>query len=241
MAAEYFWRLTRHEAATAFAELPHIMRCQICKRRYSPAHRFSNPVRSYTLSSSFQYRAVALLLSGATLALSACAPLIIGGAATAVAMAEDRRTSGVFVDDENIENRALFKVKSRFSGQVHVNITSYNRQVLISGEAASDAVKRGVEEEVATVGGIQRIFNEMEVGPQAGMMGVSNDTRLTTIVKTRFLEASRFQTNHVKVVTEANVVYLMGIVKRSEADAASQLASTTSGVSRVVRLFEYLD
>ena len=156
-------------------------------------------------------------------------------------MAEDRRTSGVFVDDENIENRALLKVKSRFSGQVHVNITSYNRQVLISGEAASDEVKRGVEEEVATVGGIKRIFNEMAVSPQAGVIGVSNDTRLTTIVKTRFLEASRFQTNHVKVVTEANVVYLMGIVKRSEADAASQLASTTSGVSRVVRLFEYLD
>lgn len=193
------------------------------------------------MSSSFQYRAVALLLSGVVLTLSACAPLIIGGAATAVAMAEDRRSSGVFVDDENIENRALLKVKSRFSGQVHVNITSYNRHVLISGEAASEAVKRGVEDEVSSVAGTKRVYNEMAVGPQAGVMSVSNDTRLTTIVKTRFLEANRFQSNHVKVVTEANVVYLMGIVKRSEADVASQLASTTSGVSRVVRLFEYLD
>ena len=195
---------------------------------------------------NFPVAARSAMLVGAVAAmavtlLSGCAPLVIGGAATAVMMAEDRRSSGVFVDDENIENRALLKVKSRFSNQVHVNITSYNRHVLISGEAASDAVRKGVEEEVATVAGIKRIFNEMAIGPLAGVMAVSNDTRLTTIVKTRFLEANRFQPNHVKVVTEAGVVYLMGIVKRSEADAAAQLASTTAGVNRVVRLFEYLD
>lgn len=183
----------------------------------------------------------AAIVTAAVSLLSGCAPLVIGGAATVVMMAEDRRSSGVFVDDENIENRALLKVKSRFNNQVHINITSYNRQVLISGEAASETIKKGVEEEVATVAGIKRIFNEMSVGPQAGVMSVSNDARLTTVVKTRFLEANRFQPNHVKVVTEAGVVYLMGIVKRSEADAAAQLASTTAGVSRVVRLFEYLD
>ena len=186
----------------------------------------------------------ALLFLGtafALLTLTACAPILLGGAVTAVALTEDRRTGGAFVDDENIENRALLKVKSRFGDQVHVNITSYNRQVLLSGEANTDVIKRGVEDEVSTVPGIKRIFNEMTVGPQAGVIAVSNDTRLTAIVKTRFLEANRFQANHVKVVTEANVVFLMGIVKRTEADAATQLASTTSGVSRVVRLFEYLD
>ncbi len=195
------------------------------------------------LTKSFRSRAPRLALLGALLALglSACAPFIIGGAVTAVSLAEDRRTSGVFVDDENIENRALFKVKSRFGNQIHVNITSYNRQVLITGEAASEALKRGVEEEVLTVVGIKRVHNEMAVGPQAGVIAVTNDSRLTTIVKTRFLEANRFQANHVKVVTEASVVYLLGIVKRAEAEAASQLASTTSGVVRVVRLFEYLD
>lgn len=196
------------------------------------------------MSSKFSVRYFALLFSAATLALvnlTACAPILIGGAVTAVALTEDRRSSGAFVDDENIENRALLKVKSRFGDQVHVNITSYNRHVLLSGEASSDAVKRGVEDEVSTVPGIKRVFNEMAVGPQAGVIAVSNDTRLTTIVKTRFLEANRFQANHVKVITEANVVFLMGIVKRAEADAATQLASTTSGVSRVVRLFEYLD
>ena len=196
------------------------------------------------MSSKISVRNVTLLLSGATLAmltLTACAPILIGGAVTAVALTEDRRTSGAFVDDENIENRALLRVKSRFGDQIHINITSYNRHVLISGEAASDAVKRGVEEEVSSVAGIKRFYNEMAVGPQAGVFAVSNDTRLTTIVKTRFLEANRFQANHVKVITEANVVFLMGVVKRAEADAATQLASTTSGVSRVVRLFEYLD
>lgn len=184
---------------------------------------------------------VAIGVVAASALLSGCAAIVIGGAATAVAVAEDRRTTGVFVDDENIENRALVKVKSRFSSLVHVNITSYNRQVLISGEVVSDDVKRQIEEEVNTVPGIKRIFNELVVGPQASVLSVSNDTRLTTIVKTRFFEANRFQPNHVKVVTENGVVFLLGIVKRSEADAATQLASTTSGVARVVRLFEYLD
>ncbi len=188
-----------------------------------------------------QRLSLGVLLGAMMWLMAGCAPLIIGGAVAAVAVTEDRRTGGVFVDDENIENRALLKVKTRFGNQVHVNITSYNRQVLITGETTSDQVKRGVEDEINSVPGIKRIFNEMIVGPQAGVVSVSNDARLTTIVKTRFLEANRFQANHVKVVTEANVVYLMGIVKRTEADAAAQLASTTSGVVRVVRLFEYLD
>jgi osmotically-inducible protein OsmY len=193
------------------------------------------------MNTSPRHVAAMMILSGVLLGVSGCAPLIIGGAVTAVALAEDRRSSGVFVDDENIENRALLKVKTRFGSQVHVNITSYNRHVLISGEAASEAVKRGVEDEVRSVGGVNYVHNEMAISSQAGVLAISNDTRLTTIVKTRFLEANRFQSNHVKVVTEASVVYLMGIVKRSEADAATQLASTTSGVVRVVRLFEYLD
>ena len=183
----------------------------------------------------------ALAVISAGFMLSACVPLVLGGAATVVAVAEDRRSPGTFIDDEALESQALLRVKSRFGGQVHVNITSYNRHLLVSGEAVTDAVKRGVEEEIATVRGVKRVFNEMIVGPLAGVMSVSNDTRLTTVVKARFLDAGRFQTNHVKVVTEAGTVFLLGIVKKSEADAATQLASTTSGVSRVVRLFEYLD
>jgi osmotically-inducible protein OsmY len=192
-------------------------------------------------SAAVRLAGLTLAASMATLLTSACVPLVIGGAAATVAIAEDRRSPGTFVDDQSIENSALLRVKSRFGGQVHVNITSYNRQVLVTGEAATDAIKRGVEEEVSTVKGITRIFNELTVGPQAGVISVSNDARLTTVVKTRFLDANRFQANHVKVITEAGVVFLLGIVKRSEAESATQLASTTSGVVRVVRLFEYID
>ena len=192
-------------------------------------------------SSTIKSLSTALAALTVTVLTSGCVPLVLGGAAAVVTVAEDRRSPGIFVDDEGMENQALLRVKSRFGGQVHVNITSYNRQLLLSGEAVTEEVKRGVEEEVATVKGIKRIFNEMTVGPLAGVIGVSNDTRLTTVVKTRFLDAGRFQTNHVKVVTEASVVYLLGIVKKSEAEAATQLTSTTRGVVRVVRLFEYLD
>jgi osmotically-inducible protein OsmY len=172
---------------------------------------------------------------------SGCAPIVVGGAVAAVAMAEDRRSPGTFIDDEAIENRGTLKAKTRFGSKIHINVTSVNRNVLISGEVPDEATKNDVEAEVKTAGNVAKIYNELVVGPNAGVLGISNDTRLTALVKTRFLEANRFQANHVKVVTEAGTVFLMGIVKRSEADVASQLASTTSGVRRVVRLFEYLD
>jgi osmotically-inducible protein OsmY len=170
-----------------------------------------------------------------------CAPIVVGGAVAAVAMAEDRRSPGTFIDDESIENRATLKAKTRFGSKIHLNVTSVNRHVLLSGEVPDEATKADVESEARSVGNIAKIHNELVVGPNAGVVAVSNDTRLTALVKTRFLEANRFQANHVKVVTEAGTVFLMGVVKRAEADAASQLASTTSGVRRVVRLFEYLD
>jgi osmotically-inducible protein OsmY len=172
---------------------------------------------------------------------SACAPIVVGGAVAAVAMAEDRRSTGTFIDDEGIENRSTLKAKTRFGSKIHLNVTSYNRNVLLSGEVPDETTRQEVEAEVRATGGITKIYNELVVGPNASVLSISNDTRLTALVKTRFLEANRFQANHVKVVTENGVVFLMGIVKRAEADAASALASTTSGVRRVVRLFEYLD
>ncbi len=186
--------------------------------------------------------ALALALAGVVVMQTACAPLIIGGAAvTAVALTEDRRSTGIFIDDEAIENRATLRAKTRFGSTIHLNVTSYNRHVLLSGEVPDEATKLAVEEEVRGSGNIAKIHNELVVGPNASLLSVSNDTRVTGVVKTRFLEANRFQANHVKVVTEAGTVYLLGIVKRSEADAAAQLASTTSGVRRVVKLFEYID
>jgi osmotically-inducible protein OsmY len=190
------------------------------------------------------WRRIALVVASVAVVVvgTACAPLIVGGAAvTAVAMTEDRRSTGTFVDDQSIETRATLKAKTRFGASIHLNVTSFNRHVLLSGEVPDEATKQAVEQEVRSVGNITKIHNELVVGPNASVLSVSNDTRLTALVKTRYLEANRFQANHVKVVTEAATVFLMGIVKRSEAEAASQLASTTSGVRRVVMLFEYLD
>lgn len=184
---------------------------------------------------------IAALLTAAVIN-TACAPLIVGGAAvTAVAMAEDRRSTGTFVDDQGIEARAVLRAKSRFGSAIHLNVTSFNRHALLSGEVPDETTRQAVEQEVRSVGNFAKIYNELVVSPNASLLAVSNDTRLTTLVKTRYLEANRFQANHVKVVTEAATVFLMGIVKRSEAESASQLASTTSGVRRVVMLFEYLD
>jgi osmotically-inducible protein OsmY len=191
--------------------------------------------------STLRLSIIALAL-GATFVHTGCAPLIVGGAAvTAVAIAEDRRSPGTFIDDEAIENRATLKAKTRFGSKIHLNVTSVNRHVLLSGEVPDEATKQQVEEEVRSTGNIAKIHNELVVGPNASVLAVSNDTRITGVVKTRFLEANRFQANHVKVVTEAGAVFLMGRVKRAEAEAASQLASTTSGVRRVVVLFEYID
>lgn len=197
---------------------------------------------SKSSSKLFDPRVALALVAAMAVLNSGCVPLVVvGGAAAAVAMTEDRRSSGTFLDDESIENRALLKAKTRFGSQIHLNVTSFNRNVLLSGEVPNEAVRQEVEAEVRSAGNIARVYNELVVGPNAGVLAVSNDTRLTGVVKTRFLEANRFQANHVKVVTEAGTVFLMGIVKRGEADAASQLASTTSGVKNVVRLFEYLD
>jgi osmotically-inducible protein OsmY len=149
--------------------------------------------------------------------------------------------STTFIDDEGIENRSTLKAKTRFGSKIHLNVTSYNRNVLLSGEVPDETTRQEVESEVRATGSINKIYNELVVGPNASVLSISNDTRLTALVKTRFLEANRFQANHVKVVTENGAVFLMGVVKRAEADAASGLASTTSGVRRVVRLFEYLD
>jgi len=191
---------------------------------------------------AFRSAIVVMVLSAVFFALGGCTALVVGGAVTAVAVVEDRRTAGTILDDQSIETRALFRVKNRFADQVHVSITSFNRHVLISGEAASAEVRDGVEAEVRSVApNIVRLHNELVVGPQASLLSISNDTRLTALVKSRFIADRRFQANHVKVVTEAGTVYLLGLVTRREADAASEVAASTAGVRRVVRLFEYID
>jgi len=173
--------------------------------------------------------------------LQGCFPVIAAGAGASVLMAQDRRTSGAYVEDEAIENKAYDRIGKQFKGAVHVNVTSYNRNVLISGEVADEDTRAQVERIVANIQNVRTIYNELAISGLSSMTARSNDALITSNVKMRFVNDKRFSTNSIKVVTEANTVYLMGIVNQAEADAATEVASGSKGVARVVKLFEYVD
>jgi osmotically-inducible protein OsmY len=173
--------------------------------------------------------------------LQGCFPVVATGAGTAVLMAEDRRTSGIYIEDQGIELKASNRLDEKFKDTVHINVTSYNRAVLMTGEVPSDATKREAETTVRGVPNVGNVFNELAIGGNSSYTSRSNDSYLTSKVKVRFVDLGKFQANHVKVVTENNVVYLLGIVTRKEAENAVEIARTTGGVQKVVKLFEYLD
>ncbi|MDV6346161.1 BON domain-containing protein [Nitrosomonas sp. Is35] len=175
--------------------------------------------------------------------LTGCVPMFaIGTAAgTGAYISEDRRTSGMFIEDEGIELKSSRRIHQQFGDKVHINITSYNRMVLLTGEAPSEDIKTDIGKLVMGVDNVRRIFNEIAVAGHTSLASRSNDTLLTSKVKARFLAERKFQINHVKIVTENEVVYLLGVVTRQEADNAAQIASSTSGVKKVVKVFEYLN
>jgi len=172
--------------------------------------------------------------------LSGCVPLVIAGVAAGAAVATDRRTTGAQVDDEVIEDKTSFNVHERFKGAFHVNVTSYNGIVLLTGEVPAESARAHMAELFPPTPKVRAVQNELTIGPVTDLGSRSNDSLITSKVKARFVEANRFQINHVKVVTERGVVYLMGVVRRGEGDAASDISSTTSGVQRVVKVFEYI-
>jgi osmotically-inducible protein OsmY len=183
-----------------------------------------------------------VLLAAAVFAtLPGCFPLVATGVGTAVLMADDRRTAGIFVEDEGIENKALVRVEGKHSDGTHLNVTSFNRIVLLTGETSSAEVRADIEKMVREIPNVRSVQNELTVAPTTTMMLRSNDTVLTSKVKSRFVDANKFRANHVKVVTENGVVYLMGLVTRQEGQDAAEIARTTGGVQRVVRVFEYMD
>jgi osmotically-inducible protein OsmY len=182
-----------------------------------------------------------VLVSAVAALLQGCVPIVIGAAVGGTAMvATDRRTTGTQVDDEVIEDKIAFTVRERFKGDFHVNATSYGGIVLLTGEVPAETAKADIAELARTTPKVRSVQNELVVGAVTDLGSRTNDTLITSKVKTRFVEANKFQINHVKVVTERGVVYLMGIVRRDEGDAAAEIASTTSGVQRVVKVFEYI-
>lgn len=171
-----------------------------------------------------------------------CVPLVVGGAAaTGVAVAQDRRTIGTITEDEGIELKASGRIRERFSDGAYVSVTSYNRTVLLTGQVP-DAQSRAEAERIArSVENVRNVHNELAVAGISSFTARSNDSIITSKVKARFLDSQKFNVLNVKVVTESSVVYLLGLVKKQEANDATEIARTTSGVQKVVRVFEYID
>lgn len=177
--------------------------------------------------------------------ITGCVPLVAvgvgAGASTGAVISEDRRTSGIFIEDESIELKSARRINQQFGDHVHINVTSFNRNVLLTGEAPDEVVIKKAEKLVMSVDNVRNIINEVKVSEKSSLASRSNDTLITSKVKTRFIGARGFQINHIKIVTENKIVYLLGMVKRAEADDAAELARSTPGVAKVVRVFEYLN
>ena len=172
--------------------------------------------------------------------LHGCAAAILGGAGTAVLVSEDRRTVGTVAEDQGIELKAQSRISESYKDP-HINITSYNRMVLLTGEAPDVATRSGIDKIVIAIENVRGVYNEIMISGNTALSARANDSYLTSKVKARFIDQQKFSVVHVKVVTEANVVYLMGLVKRKEAEDATEIARTTGGVQKVVKLFDYLD
>ncbi len=183
---------------------------------------------------------VIVALAGTTVSSSGCAPVVIAAAAGGAALvATDRRSAGAQLEDQTIETKLTTAIGSRFGELVHVNVTSYNGLVLLTGEVPDQDTWAEIGEIAKTTESVRSVQNELVIGPNTDLASRSKDTYITSLVKTRFVESSQISTNHVKVVTERATVYLMGIVSRAEGDTASQIARTTNSVVRVVKVFEY--
>lgn len=187
-----------------------------------------------------RFATVSLAAAAFAAVLSACTPLVLGGAAVGTLVALDRRTSGAQLEDEGIELRAASRIREALGERVHVNVSSYNRQVLLTGEAPSEADKQQVGQIVSRVENVKGIYNELGVMGHSSLGQRSSDTLVTGKVKASLVDARDLSANAFRVVTERGTVYLMGRVTQREADRASQIARTVGGVQRVVRLFEVI-
>lgn len=203
-------------------------------------HTHDTPSPSGLLHSRRRRLLLGLAAAGTLPLLQGCFPVVATGVGAGAAMIADRRTSGAYVEDESIEWKVASRIRERYGDSVHINITSYNRNVLLTGEASNETVRSQLDSVVAGVNNVRGVINEVAVGPNSALSARGNDALITSNVKARFLDAQRFSAHSIKVVTEANVVFLLGIVTRAEADAAAEIARTSKGVSKVVRVFEYV-
>jgi osmotically-inducible protein OsmY len=185
-------------------------------------------------------RSLVLLIALAALALQGCVPIVIGaGGAAAYSSLEDRRTTGTQIEDESIEVRASNRISDRFGSRVHVNVTSYDRIALITGEVPDERARDEVEKIVRAVPNVREVTSDLQISGISSYASRANDTYLTSKVRGQLFDTKRVRPVHIKVVSEGGVVYLMGIVTEPEADEAVEIARNTGGVRKVVKVFEY--
>lgn len=190
-----------------------------------------------------QARRLSQIVLGVVLAvagLTACAPLLVGGAVMTGMSASDRRTTGSQLEDERIESRGASRLREHLGERVHINITSYNRQVLLTGEVPSEQDKQLAEQVIARIENVRSITNELGVLGHSTLTQRSSDSLVTGRVKANLIDAKDLSSSAYKIVTERGVVYLMGRVTPREADRGTDIARRTSGVQKVVRLFELI-
>ena len=171
---------------------------------------------------------------------SCAAPLMFGGVIGGAMVASDRRTTGIQVEDETIEQRSATAMRENFGSKEHINITSYNRQVLITGEVSNDTVRRQVESLIGRVENVRSVVNELAIGPASSTGDRASDALLVAKVKASMVDTEDVFANVYKVVGERGTVYLMGRVTQREAKRATDVVRGVSGVKRVVRVFEYI-
>lgn len=180
-----------------------------------------------------------VVLFACLVSLAGCGLAVLGGGAAAVTALEDRRTSGTMIDDDGIERSVNRGVRERFGEATHVNVTSFSRSVLLTGEVPDEATRTQVEKIAQSIANVRAVTNELQIGGVSSVAARANDSLITTKIKARLVDSGKLNPVHVKVVTEAGVVYLLGLVTEAEANEAVEIARTTGGVRKVVKVFEY--
>ena len=170
------------------------------------------------------------------------AALLLQGCTTSMSKGADRRTEGTYIDDGYIEDTATTRIKNKYADKVHINVNSYNRRVLVTGEVADEVVKTDITRIIGSVQNVTGINNELVIGPRVTLSSRSSDALTTSNVNLRLRDSGKaLNSDRVKVVTESGVVFLLGLVTQAEGKVATDTASTSSGVKKVVPLFEYID
>ena len=180
------------------------------------------------------------LVIGVVVLNSGCIPLLAGGAATGAVVTNDRRTTGTVIEDQAIEGKTyeFFNSDGALAEQTHINVTSYNQRVLLTGEARTEELRKRANEYAGRVAKVRHVFNEIVIASPSTAINRTNDSLLTANVKIKLISLKDVSSTDIKVVTEAGVVYLMGLIDKATSDAIAQQVATVGGITKVVNLFE---